>query len=33
LLRIEERAEKERAYRAFVADLRSAAALLRRRAA
>ena len=33
LLRIEERADKEREYRAFVADLRSAAASLRRRAA
>jgi uracil-DNA glycosylase family protein len=33
LLRIEERADKEREYRAFVADLRRAAASLRRRAA
>ena len=33
LLRIEERADKEREYHAFVADLRRAAASLRRRAA
>ena len=33
LLRIEQRADKEREYRAFVADLHSAAASLRRRAA
>ena len=33
LLRIEQRADKEREYRAFVADLRHAAASLRRRAA
>jgi uracil-DNA glycosylase family protein len=33
LLRIEERADKEREFRAFVSDLRNAAASLRRRAA